>query len=180
VAVLFGGRGEAGRLGDIWEWDGTAWADRTPRSVLIPAARAGATLIYDAARARVVLFGGIGELGALSDTWEWDGIAWSKLSLAAAPSPRHHQAMAYDAARAAAIAFGGDDGTPLGLRDTWFLRYDDPNVPAEACQAGIDSDGDGRTGCDDPDCAAFCARCGDGICDRPETSRLCPADCEPK
>ena len=88
--------------------------------------------------------------------------------------------MAYDVARAAAIAFGGDDGTPLGLRDIWFLRYDDPNVTAEACQAGIDSDGDGRAGCDDSDCAAFCARCGDGICEGPETSRLCPADCDPR
>jgi hypothetical protein len=94
------------------------------------------------------------------------------------PSPRHHHAVTYDVARVTAIAFGGDDGTPLGLRDTGLLRCDDPSVPVEACQAAIDSDGDGFAGCEDPDCAGFCARCGDGVCDGAETSQLCPSDCE--
>ncbi|MGH9886854.1 MAG: hypothetical protein ACREBE_15090, partial [bacterium] len=120
------------------------------------------------------------ELRPPGDTWEWDGIAWTSLSTSEVPSQRHHHVMAYDTARGAAITFGGDDGTPLGLHDTWFLRYDDPETPAEACQAAIDSDRDGRAGCDDPDCTAFCARCGDGICEGPETRQLCPADCEPQ
>ncbi len=37
-------------------------------------------MAYDEARWRVVLNGGIGKSGQLSDTWEWDGKSWTKFS----------------------------------------------------------------------------------------------------
>lgn len=175
--VLFGGRGAAGRLSDVWEWDGTSWTDRTPPTVYVPAARTGASLIYDPARRRVVVFGGQSDTASLNDSWEWDGTTWTPLTPTVLPAPRHHQAMVYDAAHSSALMFGGDDGSPRPLRDTWFLRYEDPAISFEACRAGMDLDGDGDAGCDDPDCAAYCAACGDGVCDASEDCRLCPADC---
>jgi hypothetical protein len=175
--VLFGGLGDPGRLADVWEWDGSAWVDRTPPTVYAPAARSGATMVYDAARRRVVVFGGQGDAGGLNDSWDWDGTVWAPVMPAQLPPPRHHQAMTYDASRGAIVMFGGDDGSALGLRDTWLMRFEDPMTSSQACETGVDSDGDGKTGCDDPDCAGLCTLCGDGRCGPDENCRLCPADC---
>jgi hypothetical protein len=177
TVVLYGGRATSGAaLGDTWEWDGEDWTDRTPRMGPAPSARAGHTLSYDTTRQRVVLFGGQTSAVALNDTWEWDGTSWTKLLPAPEPAPRHHHAMIYDTARRTLVMFAGHDNkTERG--DTWFFRYDDPSVPDEACNTGFDGDGDGKIGCDDPDCDGLCARCGDGHCDAFEDCWMCPADC---
>jgi hypothetical protein len=60
--------------------------------------------------------------------------------------------------------------------DTWILQWTS-HLRDEACQVGFDRDGDGLKGCDDPDCAAVCERCGDATCDPSESCRNCPADC---
>jgi len=71
---------------------------------------------YDAARRRIVLFGG--NAGALlNDTWEWDGRDWTHLYPGASPSARSDHAMAYDAARRRIVLFGGNAGALLN--DTW-------------------------------------------------------------
>jgi len=51
----------------------------TQRAVSGPSARYEHAMAYDAARARVVLFGGREQFpltGVFADTWEWDGSAW--------------------------------------------------------------------------------------------------------
>lgn len=70
-ALLFGGGSiDRGYLEDAWLLDETTLA-MTPVSLGDgPAARAGATLISDAARERVLLFGGEGDDGLLGDLWE--------------------------------------------------------------------------------------------------------------
>jgi outer membrane protein assembly factor BamB len=81
VAWVFGGSDDRDRpLGDLWRWDLAtgAWV----RAVLIeggvtPASRSGATAIADAARGRVLLFGGLGARQVFADLWE----------LAPAPTP---------------------------------------------------------------------------------------------
>ena len=55
--------------GDTWEWDGTAWTQRSPASA--PSPQQGHAMAYDAARGRVVLFGGHDSFRR-GDTWEWD------------------------------------------------------------------------------------------------------------
>lgn len=67
--------------GHLWTWDGAAWT-RTSTAPG-PGPRTDAQLAYDAARDRVVLFGGRAGppfLPAETDTWEWDGAAWSATS----------------------------------------------------------------------------------------------------
>ncbi|MEZ5963955.1 MAG: hypothetical protein R3F56_08940 [Planctomycetota bacterium] len=48
-----------------------------------PAARQGASLAFDAQRGRMVLYGGASDGGGTltwrTDTWEWDGTAWSQV-----------------------------------------------------------------------------------------------------
>src|SRR5581483_10661132 len=80
--VLFGGRttgplpqGEL-RPSDTWEWDGDAWVQVEDVG---PGGRSEFAMAYDAARKRVVLFGGAPESGRLlNDTWEWDGRTWTQ------------------------------------------------------------------------------------------------------
>jgi hypothetical protein len=117
--VLFGGDPLFFRespFGDTWQWDGSAWSRAAPAQS--PRARGGAALAYDAARGRVVLFGGtVSDTERGDDTWEWDGVAWTQQQPPAKPSARAGHALAYDAARARVILFGGFDRTIF--RDTW-------------------------------------------------------------
>jgi hypothetical protein len=122
--VLFGGNrvlfgtaddGDDTFLNDTWEWDGGAW-HCLPGAM--PPARAEASVAYDAARHRVVLFGGYrkahGELVRLGDTWEWDGSAWKALDVSG-PSARSGAAIAYDPRRRRVVLFGGNDANA----ETW-------------------------------------------------------------
>ena len=75
-------------------------------------------MAYDAARQRVVLFGGAGNMTGYGDTWEWDGSDWTQRIPATSPSARSYHAMAYDAARQRVVLFGGT--SMLGFEnDTW-------------------------------------------------------------
>jgi hypothetical protein len=115
--VMFGGRTGAGvgPLGDTWEWDGNAWTQRTPvQSAFV---RQYHRMVFDADRARVVLFGGNAREGGpgLAETWEWDGTSWSQLHAAATPPGSFGIGcdMVYDEARGRTVAVGG--------ADTWEL-----------------------------------------------------------
>ena len=70
-------------------------------------------MVFDAARGRIVLFGGM--WGAGSTTWEFDGSQWLRRTPATNPPPRYTPALAYDAARQRVVLFGGD----YALNDTW-------------------------------------------------------------
>jgi hypothetical protein len=117
--VLFGGNDAfGGSLQDTWEWDGAAWVDRTPAGSK-PSARGDHELAYDAARGRVVLFGGSSN-GVRQDTWEWDGASWTdRTPVGPGPAGRYAYAMAYDAARARVVLHGGNDAAGRQLGDTW-------------------------------------------------------------
>jgi hypothetical protein len=123
--VLFGGYSRDSRtlLSDTWEWDGTTWLERTPRTS--PSMRSDHLMAWDAVRQRVVLVGGFGGglnggLGALSDVWEWDGRTWTERKPVTSPPPRRSPGMAWDAARQRLVLFGGRrDLDGIDLADTW-------------------------------------------------------------
>jgi hypothetical protein len=116
--VLFGGEryeDDHQVLADTWEWDGSAWTERTPATY--PLERASHAMTYDSQRGRVVLFGGYGNTGALADTWEWDGTRWLTRTPATHPSARSGHAIVYDSVRRRVVLFGGaSDGI---VADTW-------------------------------------------------------------
>ncbi len=121
--VLFGGAVNAptrlDMLGDTWEWDGRTW---TQRSTGGPPARYLHAMAYDAARQRVVLFGGLTVNGPRDqDTWEWDGATWTRVTRVGPPF-RYAHALAYDEIHHTTVLFGGY-GTPEPskdyLQDTW-------------------------------------------------------------
>ncbi len=181
--ILFGGPGNS-MGGNVprqtWRWDGTTWADISPEGLTPPAG--SHALAFDGARGRITLladnFGG---------TWEWLGDAWRQVTVAdddGLSAVEGARSMTYDALRGRMIF------VDTGATRTWLSAH--YTVGAAACQGGFDPDGDGLTGCDDPDCWGFCtpncppgtpcdesnARCGDAMCDQTlENCRLCPTDC---
>jgi hypothetical protein len=125
--VLFGGAdrpvvmpGALTLFGDTWEWDGSAWSERSP--AVTPAARNQHALAFHAPTGRVLLFGGaLGHYASvLGDTWEWDGAAWLSRSPAVAPPARSAHAMCGDPRRGVVVLFGGStDVSGPFLGDTW-------------------------------------------------------------
>ena len=123
--LLFGGTGAEGTSSSAdrnstWKWDGATW---TRIATAGPGPRNQVALAYDAARQRVVLFGG--QAGAfpgttlLADTWEWDGTAWTQKATTG-PSARFHPAIAFDRARGKVVLFGGFNATTnQELHDVW-------------------------------------------------------------
>jgi hypothetical protein len=117
LTILFGGysssNGQTSTLNDTWTWNGSAWTQLSPATS--PPPRYGAILVYDAARHKLVLFGGAG----LNDTWTWDGSNWKQENPAMRPSIRSYSAATYDVDLGAVLLYGGIDasGNPLG--DTW-------------------------------------------------------------
>ena len=117
--LLFGGRDSAGNtyLNDTWIWNGTSWVLQNPATK--PPARLGCTLVYDVARNRVVMFGGVlsGDVFA-GDTWEWDGTNWTQVA-ASGPAARFGHHMSYDAERQRTVLFGGALFFGTVFFDTW-------------------------------------------------------------
>lgn len=123
-AVLFGGNNGIYASGlppehsnDTWLWRGGTWHRATPTSA--PSPRAYATMAYDHARARVVLFGGTSDRGVLDDTWEWDGSTWSRLSTRVRPPARVRATSAYDPINRTILLFGGEQPNSARFDDTW-------------------------------------------------------------
>lgn len=113
VTVLFGGVSAGNQLlGDTWLYDGT-WRLAATTG---PAPRGGHALAYDSTRNRVVLFGGYFSSATLSDTWEWDGLAWSQR---APGPPRSMHSMAFDSHRGRAVFFGGMTNSGPAPAETW-------------------------------------------------------------
>jgi hypothetical protein len=75
-------------------------------------------MAYDAARQRVVMFGGGDTLS--TETWTYDGRTWERHD-AAGPAPRWSSAMAYDPARQRVVLFaGGRNARPFdAMADLW-------------------------------------------------------------
>jgi hypothetical protein len=131
VTVLVGCEYKASTL-ETWEWDGTTW---TQRMVTGPPGRYGHVVAYHAGREVIVLFGGANAECfpcPLSDTWEWDGTSWTRVTIDG-PYRRKAHAMAYNESAGAIVLFGGSFGYGRELSDTWELGL--------RCRADFNGDG---------------------------------------
>ncbi len=99
--VVYGGGTD-----ETWVFAGDRWARL--ETLGAPPARYYASLVYDADRQRLVLFGGyLAEGGDATDTWELDGSVWTQVVTATSPPARYLHAMAYDPERGRTVVFGG-------------------------------------------------------------------------
>jgi hypothetical protein len=86
-------------MSERWLW--------TQKEDIGPRPRVNAAMAYEAARQRVVLFGGRDSSGYFNDTWEWDGDAWTQVA-DMGPSARRSFGMTYDDSRQRLVLFGGE------------------------------------------------------------------------
>ncbi len=87
----------------LLEWDGTSY--RTITTAHAPPPRADTAMVYDAARARTVLFGGWTGPTYLADTWEFDGVDWQQVFPLASPPGMSRHRMACDLARGEVVLY---------------------------------------------------------------------------
>lgn len=81
-----------------------------------PAPRYGHAMSYDAARQKIVLFGGN---NWSDETWELDKNGWALKTPANKPSPRYTHSMTYDSKRAKVVLFGGVLPHSKYSNETW-------------------------------------------------------------
>ncbi|MDX2148659.1 MAG: immunoglobulin domain-containing protein [Planctomycetota bacterium] len=116
--LLFGGDDGAFRQ-DTWAWNGTTW---TQRSATGPDPCRYAKMVFDSARANVVLFGGQLSFspGDASDrTWTWNGSSWTRITQPGVPTPRRNPGVAFEASTGRTILFGGTGNGGALFNDTW-------------------------------------------------------------
>ena len=80
----------------------------------------GESIVADAARGTLVLFGGRTSRDWLTGTWEWSGRTWRQTAdSTAGPPSRAGHTMAYDGANRRVVLFGGMAGPSTRYCDTW-------------------------------------------------------------
>ncbi|HNT35845.1 MAG TPA: kelch repeat-containing protein, partial [bacterium] len=117
--IVFGGRNGTTYFDDLWVFDfsSSSWALHA-NSGKGPTSRAGHSAVYDAAKSRMLVYGGYTSSGAyLDELWALDLTAvdgeWKKLS----PSGKGYHAVAWHSAvfddnGTRMLLFGGTDGMP--------------------------------------------------------------------
>lgn len=141
VTVLFGGivfhpttNAFAGSSAETWEWDGSAW---TQRSIPGPSARNTHAMAYDPVSQRVVLYGGT---AGASEMWSYDGVAWTQIPQAPVwPGSRTGHAMCTDPIRSVIVLHSV--GQPVMEWDggEWSTPAPDQVLPTHAAILGFDS-----------------------------------------
>ena len=130
--LLFGGTGftqgvGSADLSDTWTFNGTQWTQLTNLATS-PSARSGARAAYNSVTGWLVMFGGVKSANGacLSDTWTFNGTAWSQAAPVASPSARSDYYLAYDGGLASdnppggsIVLFGGYAGPNGDVSDTW-------------------------------------------------------------
>jgi hypothetical protein len=76
----------------VWAWDGAAWSLLSAQP---DPGNTGASVAFDSARNRLVLFG-----GPNMATWEWDGATWIQAQVSGPSISSAYAPIVYDAARA--------------------------------------------------------------------------------
>ena len=124
--------------GDLWSFDlnTNIWTERTGQ--VNPPAREHYGMAFDAARKKLVVFGGRGA-GVLNDTWEYDPQrrSWQQVTPeGTAPSPRQRHETAYASDRGTIFFFGGVTGSGM-TNELWMLGPAFVSPQPEVSQNGI-------------------------------------------
>lgn len=131
--VLFGGADATGNVfSDTWRWNGQLriW-EQIAMAGAGPSPRLSASMGYDAASQRTILFGGGRGGEALGETWALDADGWRVLSPALSPSPRSSAGFADGSSTNPPVLFGG--AFPGKSSDTWV--WGPPVTPVQALGA---------------------------------------------
>lgn len=136
--ILFGGEGAGfAKLGDTWAYDGADWtkiSDWSPSAPnATPPPQSLHAMVWDPARNRAVLVGGLSNAGFDTKTWEYAAGTWTAVTTPG-PYDRYAPVMAYSATAGGVLLFGGEignvDANELWMYDgTWHLLPQGPVTP---------------------------------------------------
>ena len=150
-SIIFFGGTYPGRESETWAWKDLTWVLlHPPAEPIEPASAYTFTLASDARSRRVLAFGGCCAQSTLpSQTWAWNGVTWSRLQPATAPSNRVGVNMAWDSAIQRIVLFGGyvngsgNQSNELWVWDgaSWIRQYPYSTPPPELANAAIAYDG---------------------------------------
>ncbi len=131
--ILFGGGNGLNFSNETWKWTGSDWSNVSPATS--PPGRDAASMAYDGATSQVVLFGGYGYNDtdggfSYSDTWGWNGSAWTNLNPSTNPGGISDAPMAYDDSSSQLILYGGYGSSDVG--DTWLFGSSGPTPDTTA------------------------------------------------
>lgn len=96
-----------------WFWDGLSWRSF---GASLPA-RVDPATAWDAARGRLVLYGGGPSFALRDDTWEWDGADWRQADAGQSPRPSQRPRAAYDMVSARVVLLTRPD--VMTTPETW-------------------------------------------------------------
>ena len=121
-----------------WTWDGASWRNTMAAG---PTVVRDSAMAYDAARERIVRFGGYTDgtgSSQIDETWEWNGSAWTRMTPAASPSARGGHTLAFDSRRERVVLFGGYRHNEVWEYDgdTWTQRKT-PSTPPGSFSNGM-------------------------------------------
>lgn len=105
--------------GLTWVFNGDDFRPVTPQDPEgdgDPSPRCGGALVYDERRGEVVLMGG---MGAVGETWVWNGSSWRQAAINDGPTPRTHASVGYDKLREEVVFFSGSPAFGGRKPDTW-------------------------------------------------------------
>ena len=90
---------------EVWEWDGQTWTSIPVDPGLL--GRRGHAMVYDAARQKTFMFGGLYNNQLSNEVWLWDGVEWSGPNPLVRPSPRANVSLTYNTQRNTVLLVGG-------------------------------------------------------------------------
>ena len=126
VTVLFGGWDGKEVFEHTFEYDGTLWRWRNTGTD--PPARQWHAMAFDSRRNVTVLFGGAGDR-SYTDTWEWNGQAWSQVATTG-PSNSGATQMVYDSARGVCVLFVGTFSETWEWDGVQWVQRQTPTAPS--------------------------------------------------
>ena len=126
--VMFGGDNgnSANPQGDMWSWNGTAWAPIS-LSGTVPPASYYVEMATDPYNGSVVMYDADTQ-GATAGFYEWKNGGWTQLAqpgpgpIVAPPDAQEGQAVAFDPTRGIVVTFGGTGASPYSdsVQQTWI------------------------------------------------------------
>lgn len=123
VVVVFGGMGirnsNDAYYKDTWIWNGQYWREHF--GVAGPNHRQWSAMAYDPKRQTAILYGGFNAVGGgtIHDTWEWNGLAWAKITTLGSPKIGGGANLAFDTVREVAVLVGGS----ASVGETWEYNH---------------------------------------------------------
>ncbi|HLD29759.1 MAG TPA: kelch repeat-containing protein, partial [bacterium] len=126
--LLFGGTAGTETLSqtdDTWIFDFNSGTWERIITADTPGARTGARTVYDPGTRKVLLFGGEGEPGFLSDTWffETETMQWREIHPGVNPDARSEYGLAL-LENGKALLFGGHSAGGTFWDDTWVFDFE--------------------------------------------------------